>query len=150
MVVARAKRDCREHVHIVRSQRTSAGETDFNGLAGRLVGALEAGRQGRGVVGDDKIAGAEVIDELGARLVRDATRLVDDEKFRGGRTLDGSIGGGHRVDLDCRERPGDRVDQFSGCGLRPLQRRGVCVRNRHRMERRVHVAGIDREKPHSL
>ncbi len=97
VVVARSEDHCGEHMHIVRRQRTSAGQTDFDGTAGWLVDALQAGRQRRGVVGDHEIAGAEVVDEMGARLVRDATRLVDDEKFRGGRTLDGSIGGHHRA-----------------------------------------------------
>ena len=80
MVVARAEHERGEHVHVVGFQRTSAGQTDLDRAAGRIVGSVQAGGQRRRIVGDDKIAGVEVLDEVGARLVRDAAGFVDDEQ----------------------------------------------------------------------
>jgi hypothetical protein len=93
MVVARPKTTA-ANMHIVRGQRASTGRADFGTaggswmpwkLAGSVAASLAITRRRR-----------EVIDESGAARAY-ATRLVDDEKFRGGRTLDGSIGGDHRA-----------------------------------------------------
>ena len=49
-----------------------------------------------------------------------------------------------------RRARGDGVGQLAGRGLRPLQRRRVGVGHGGRVQRRVHVARVDRQEAHPL
>ena len=62
------------------AERHPAGEPDLDRLAARGMRAAEARRQGRGVVGDDQIAGREQARQRGARQMRHAAVRVDGEQ----------------------------------------------------------------------
>ena len=106
------------------------------------MGAVQACRQGGGVVRDNEIAGTQNIDELLARDVAQAVASVDDEQ----------LGGSHAA---CglpfvASVFSDRIQQLARGGVGTLQGRAIRVGHRERVQRRVHVARIDRQEPHSL
>ena len=67
MEVACAEDDGAEAVDVFGRERRPAGEADLDGRAAAEVQARQAGRESRGIVGDDKIAGAQVVDQAAAR-----------------------------------------------------------------------------------
>ncbi len=112
--------------------------------------AAEAGRQGCGVVGDDQVAGAE--QAFPARCAADgACGRPPSTVSKLGRPPVGIVGGDHartpawRASAG-RQRGEHRFDDLGGRVLRALQCRAVGIRNRQRMQRRIHVAGVDREE----
>ena len=62
----------------------AACQPDFDRTPARVVDAVQAGGQGRCVVGDDQIAPLEEVDEGGPRPMTEAARLSDDEQLRVG------------------------------------------------------------------
>ena len=136
------------------AQRAPAGEPHLDRRAARRGAAVQAGRQRRGVVGDDQVAGPQQLGESRARHVRDAAVGVDDEQPRVARPLHGPGGGVHGVAppasicadaAPSRRRCGDRVGDLARGVVRPLQRRRIGVGHRERVQRRVHVARIERQ-----
>ena len=61
------------------------------------VYALKARWQGRRVVGNYEVSAAQEFDEGGTRGVAERAARVNDEEFGLRRTLDGLVGGDHRV-----------------------------------------------------
>ena len=109
------------------------------------MSAVQARGQRRGVVGDDQIAGPQHIDERLARDMSQPIARIDDEQFRGSHSVPQT----RSVRRD-RQLAAIASSSSRAARLGLLQRRAIRVGHRQRVQRRVHVARIDREKTHAL
>ena len=81
-VVTLAEHDGFELPDVIRRERAATGEPHFDRVAGRHVLTVEAGGQGRGVVGHHKVAGPQEINERRSREMSDLTERVDHQQIR--------------------------------------------------------------------
>ena len=95
--VASAEDHGAEAAHVFGIKRGASGEPHFDVCARPGVYAPKARRQGRRVVGDYEVAPVQEFDEGGARGVAERAARVNDQEFGLRRTLDGLVGGDHRV-----------------------------------------------------
>ena len=80
--------------------------------------------------------------------MRNRAVLIDDEQACVRRPLHRVASGDHAVLLDQRSRDG--IGELARGRLGPLERRGIGVGHGKRMQRRVHVARIERQEAHAL
>ena len=152
--VARAEHDRGELAHVVRRERAPAGEPHLD-RPRRSARARPAGSPAaspRRWRSRDR-RGAEY--RRTRRGGRGATRPrgIDDQQLRSARALDRPIGRGDHDAASCRggaSARGDGVGQLARRVFRAASASRVGVGHGERVQRRVHVARIDRQEAHAF
>ena len=151
-MVPRAEGHRDEPPHPLPRQRAAPGQPHLDGGRRRFVLAGQAGRQRRGVVGDDDVAGPHQVRQIARAAMDDAAVVADDEESRGRAARAAGRGHGDTARLAARSRAPAVARSRASIARRsrrrrpgPLQRAAMGVGHRERVHRRVHVAWIDRD-----
>jgi len=94
-MIAGAEDDGRKPPHVVHGQRAPAGQSDLDGRSAPLMHAAEARGYGGGVVGDEQVAGTQMVGQLGTHGVMQPAVAVDDQESGVRRALSRSAGDLH-------------------------------------------------------
>ena len=157
--VSGAEHDGGEPSHVTGAQRIASCEPHFHGATGRQMYAGQARGQRRRVVGDDDVVRADERRKIGARTVRDRPSLIDDEQPPVRRPLRWPCWLESLNDLalprdERNRRPahsrGDQIRNLAGRGVRTLQRRAIGIGDGERVQRSVHIPGIDGDDPNAF
>src|SRR5262250_1010297 len=152
--VARAENNGAEFMNVIGRYRVSTSESYLNDPTGWQMYAREARRDGRRVVGYNKISGPQKSDKGRTRLITDATGRVNDHEPCVGWALDCFRGGDHGVPpeavLFCSvlglpvQDCSDGGDEFACSQIWTFECCRVGVRNGERVHWRIHIPRIKR------
>ena len=129
-------------------------KSNLDRLAARAMDTLQAGRQRRRIICNDEVARAEecrrvrcAADAACRHLLSTIKSLADRRSGRSAANHGCSLTRRAAWAWQCGKH---RLDDFRGGVLRAPQGRRVGVGNGQRVQRRVHVARIERQKAHAV